>query len=111
MRRIIYCFDLAADGSVSNRKPLVQIANGVGFPDDTCVDPKGACEWRYTADGPSGAIRPMVSCWKREASVRECYQARSGWRGSQDRFGNHYLQRFDSGSSRPATPGGRPVFL
>jgi sugar lactone lactonase YvrE len=44
VRRTIYCFDLAADGSVSGKRPFIEIEEAAGWPDGTTVDAEG-CLW------------------------------------------------------------------
>lgn len=58
--RVIYAFDLAADGHVSNKRAFVRIEEGAGYPDGPAVDSEG-CVWtglfggwavrRYAPDG------------------------------------------------------------
>ncbi|MFD1611485.1 SMP-30/gluconolactonase/LRE family protein [Sphingomonas tabacisoli] len=42
--RVIYAFDVAADGALSNRRPFVRIARAGAFPDGPLVDAEG-CLW------------------------------------------------------------------
>lgn len=60
LERTIYAFDLAADGSLSQRRPFVQIPKDQGYPDGMTVDSEGGL-WvahfggarvtRFMADG------------------------------------------------------------
>jgi D-xylonolactonase len=60
VRRTIYRFEVASDGSASGKRPFIQIEDGAGFPDGTTVDAEG-CLWvalyqgwavrRYSARG------------------------------------------------------------
>jgi D-xylonolactonase len=42
--RTIYKFDIADDGSLSNKRPFVEIESGCGLPDGSTVDAEG-CLW------------------------------------------------------------------
>jgi D-xylonolactonase len=44
VRRMIYRFDAAVDGSISNKQAFIEIEEGAGFPDGTAVDIEG-CLW------------------------------------------------------------------
>ncbi|MFJ4323901.1 SMP-30/gluconolactonase/LRE family protein [Streptomyces tricolor] len=52
--RRVDVFDHDADGRVGNRRPLVEIEEGAGFPDGLTVDTEG-CVWVALWDG--GAVR------------------------------------------------------
>ncbi|OYP17784.1 calcium-binding protein [Streptomyces sp. FBKL.4005] len=52
--RRVDVFDHDADGRVGNRRPLVEIEEGAGFPDGLTVDAEG-CVWVALWDG--GAVR------------------------------------------------------
>ncbi|MFD7467060.1 SMP-30/gluconolactonase/LRE family protein [Streptomyces tendae] len=52
--RRVDVFDVTADGRVANRRPLVTVEEGAGFPDGLCVDAEG-CVWVALWDG--GAVR------------------------------------------------------
>jgi sugar lactone lactonase YvrE len=43
-KKVIYAFDLAADGSLGGRREFVRIEDGAGFPDGSAVDAEG-CVW------------------------------------------------------------------
>lgn len=42
--RVIYAFDLAADGALGGRREFVRIEDGAGFPDGSAIDAEG-CLW------------------------------------------------------------------
>jgi len=44
LKKVIYAFDLANDGSLSNKRVFVQIEDGAGHPDGSIVDAEG-CLW------------------------------------------------------------------
>ena len=44
LKKVIYAFDLAPDGGLSNKRALVQIEDGAGHPDGSVVDAEG-CLW------------------------------------------------------------------
>lgn len=46
----VYAFDLAADGSASNRRPFLQFGDGDGYPDGMTVDAED-CLWIAFWDG------------------------------------------------------------
>jgi D-xylonolactonase len=46
----VYAFDLAADGSVSNKRPFLQFGEGDGYPDGMTVDAED-CLWIAFWDG------------------------------------------------------------
>lgn len=60
VEKIVYAFDLAADGALSNKRIFVRIEDGAGWPDGSTVDSEG-CVWvalfggggvrRYGSDG------------------------------------------------------------
>ncbi|MDB5733893.1 MAG: gnl [Alphaproteobacteria bacterium] len=60
LQKLIYAFDVAPDGALSNRRILVRIEDGAGYPDGPVVDQDG-CLWtglfagwgvrRYSARG------------------------------------------------------------
>ncbi len=60
LKRFIYAFDLAADGTVSGKRVFAHIEEGAGYPDGPAVDAEG-CVWtglfggwgvrRYAPDG------------------------------------------------------------
>ena len=43
-RRLVYAFDHAPDGSLSNKRVFIEIEPGAGFPDGNTVDAEG-CVW------------------------------------------------------------------
>ncbi len=49
-RQIVYVFDLAADGSLSDRRVLARFGEGQGYPDGMTVDSEG-CLWIAFWDG------------------------------------------------------------
>lgn len=44
LKRVLYAFDLAADGGLSNRRVFAEIEDGAGYPDGPAVDAEG-CVW------------------------------------------------------------------
>lgn len=44
LKRVLYAFDLAPDGGLSNKRVFVQIEDGAGYPDGPAVDAEG-CVW------------------------------------------------------------------
>ena len=44
LKRVLYAFDLAADGGLSNKRVFAQIEDGAGYPDGPAVDAEG-CVW------------------------------------------------------------------
>jgi sugar lactone lactonase YvrE len=49
-RQVIYAFDLAGDGSASNRREFARFGEGDGYPDGMTVDSEG-CLWSAFWDG------------------------------------------------------------
>jgi sugar lactone lactonase YvrE len=66
-KRIIYAFDLSADGAISNKRVFVQLeAEEEGYPDGMTVDSEN-CIWlchfggsRITRYSPAGEIRQVI---------------------------------------------------
>ena len=68
VRRTISRYDVGADGSVSGKRPLIEIEDGAGYPDGTAVDQEG-CLWialfggstvrRYSPEGVVLEIVPL----------------------------------------------------
>ena len=44
LQKLIYAFDVASDGALSNRRVFVRIEDGAGYPDGPVVDAQG-CLW------------------------------------------------------------------
>jgi xylono-1,5-lactonase len=44
LKRVLYAFDLAGDGGLSNKRVFAQIEDGAGYPDGPAVDAEG-CVW------------------------------------------------------------------
>jgi len=44
LKKVIYAFDLAADGALSNKRVFVAVEDGAGYPDGSIVDAEG-CLW------------------------------------------------------------------
>lgn len=44
LKRVLYAFDLAADGSLANKRVFAEIEDGAGYPDGPAVDAEG-CVW------------------------------------------------------------------
>ena len=44
LKRVLYAFDLAPDGGLSNKRVFAQIEEGAGYPDGPAVDAEG-CVW------------------------------------------------------------------
>ncbi|WP_068875578.1 MULTISPECIES: SMP-30/gluconolactonase/LRE family protein [unclassified Phenylobacterium] len=44
LQRVLYAFDLAPDGSLSNKRVFARIEDGAGYPDGPTVDAEG-CVW------------------------------------------------------------------
>ncbi len=44
LKRVLYAFDLAPDGGLSNKRVFAQIEDGAGYPDGPAVDAEG-CVW------------------------------------------------------------------
>jgi D-xylonolactonase len=75
LERVIYAFDLAADGSLSSRRVFARVADGDGYPDGPVVDTTG-CVWvglyggwgvnRYSPTGEllSKLSLPVANCTK-----------------------------------------------
>jgi sugar lactone lactonase YvrE len=66
LRRVIYAFDLGADGELSNKRALVEIEAGAGYPDGSTVDAEG-CVWTTLFGGwaarrysPAGRLLEIV---------------------------------------------------
>ncbi len=71
LKRVLYAFDLAPDGGLSNRRVFAEIEDGAGYPDGPAVDAEG-CVWtglfagwgarRYSPKGePIGFVRLPVA--------------------------------------------------
>ena len=71
LKKVIYAFDLADDGSLSNKRVFAQIEAGAGYPDGPTVDAEG-CVWtglfagwgvrRYSPAGePIGFVKLPVA--------------------------------------------------
>ena len=54
LKRVIYAFDLAEDGEISNRRVFAQIEDGAGYPDGPTVDAEG-CVWTGSVRRLGGA--------------------------------------------------------
>ena len=75
LKRVIYAFDLAADGSLANRRVFARVAEADGHPDGPVVDATG-CVWvalyggwgvnRYSPSGEllSKLALPVANCTK-----------------------------------------------
>jgi D-xylonolactonase len=75
LKKLLYAFDLAPDGGLSNKRIFVQIEDGAGYPDGPAVDAEG-CVWiglyggwgarRYSPTGDQiGFVRfPVASVTK-----------------------------------------------
>lgn len=67
VRRTIFRFDAAADGTINNKQTFIEIEDGAGFPDGTTVDTEG-CLWVALWNGwavrrysPHGKLLERVS--------------------------------------------------
>jgi D-xylonolactonase len=94
LQRVIYAFDLAADGSLSARRVFARVAEIDGYPDGPAVDVEG-CVWvalyggwgvnRYSPQGkPLNKLSlPVANCTKPlfgGADLRTLYVT-SAWKG------------------------------
>lgn len=94
LKRLIYAFDLADDGSLSNRRVFAAVEDAAGYPDGPAVDAEG-CVWtglfggwgvrRYSPEGQLvGFVRlPVANVTKIAfggADLRSAY-ATSAWKG------------------------------
>lgn len=94
LQRVIYAFDLAADGSLAARRVFARIAEADGYPDGPVVDADG-CVWvglyggwgvnRYTPQGKllSKLSLPVANCTKPAfggEDLRTLYVT-SAWKG------------------------------
>ena len=94
LKRVIYAFDLAADGSLSSRRVFARVAETDGHPDGPVVDAEG-CVWvglyggwgvnRYSPSGEllSKLSLPVANCTKAAfggADLRTLYIT-SAWKG------------------------------
>jgi xylono-1,5-lactonase len=94
LKRVIYAFDLSADGSLSARRAFARIAETDGYPDGPVVDTAG-CVWVALYGGwglnqysPSGELLsklflPVSNCTKAAfggADLRTLYVT-SAWKG------------------------------
>jgi sugar lactone lactonase YvrE len=94
LKRVIYAFDLAADGSLSSRRVFARVAETDGYPDGPVVDAEG-CVWvglfggwgvnRYAPTGEllSKLSLPVANCTKAAfggADLRTLYVT-SAWKG------------------------------
>jgi sugar lactone lactonase YvrE len=94
LKRVIYAFDLAADGSLSKRRVFARVAEGEGYPDGPTVDATG-CVWvglyggwgvnRYSPSGEllSKLSLPVANCTKAAfggADLQTLYIT-SAWKG------------------------------
>jgi D-xylonolactonase len=66
-RRLVYAFDHAPDGSLSNKRVFIEIEQGAGFPDGNTVDAEG-CVWVALWEG--WAVRRYSPRGELLASVR-----------------------------------------
>ncbi len=66
LKKTIYAFDLADDGSLSNKRVHITIAEGEGWPDGMTVDAEGHLwvahfgGWRITRFTPDGAVDTVI---------------------------------------------------
>ncbi len=64
--RVVYAFDLSADGSLSNKRPFVRIPEGEGYPDGMTCDAEGFLwvahwgGWRLTRFTPEGEPERVI---------------------------------------------------
>lgn len=94
LERVIYAFDLDADGSLSSRRVFARVAEGDGYPDGPTVDTAG-CVWvglfggwgvnRYSPTGQllSKLSLPVANCTKAAfggEDLRTLYIT-SAWKG------------------------------
>jgi xylono-1,5-lactonase len=94
LERLIYAFDLAADGSLSRRRVFARVAEGEGYPDGPAVDAAG-CVWvglfggwgvnRYSPGGEllNKLSLPVANCTKPAfggTDLRTLYVT-SAWKG------------------------------
>jgi xylono-1,5-lactonase len=66
LKKTIYAFDLALDGSLSNRRVHIRIADDAGYPDGMTTDAEGCLwvghynGWRVTRFTPDGDIDRII---------------------------------------------------
>jgi xylono-1,5-lactonase len=66
LKKTIYAFDLAVDGSLSNRREHIRIADDAGYPDGMNTDAEGCLwvahynGWRLTRFTPDGEVDRMI---------------------------------------------------
>jgi sugar lactone lactonase YvrE len=96
-RQIVYAFDLAEDGSASNRRVHLQFGEGDGYPDGMTVDAED-CLWIAFWDG--WCVRRFSPAGERLAELRVPAQ-----RPTSCAFGGPALDRlFITTASRDLTP-------
>ncbi len=96
-RQLVYAFDLAGDGSASNRRVHLQFADGDGYPDGMTVDAED-CLWIAFWDG--WCVRRFSPAGERIAVLRVPAQ-----RPTSCAFGGPALDRlFITTASRDLTP-------
>ena len=66
LKKTIYAFDLATDGSISNRREHIVIADDAGYPDGMNTDAEGYLwvghynGWRVTRFAPNGSVDRVI---------------------------------------------------
>ncbi|MEI9886477.1 MAG: SMP-30/gluconolactonase/LRE family protein [Rhizomicrobium sp.] len=92
LQKTIYAYDLAADGSLSNKRVFVRIEDGAGFPDGSIIDAEG-CLWvglfagwaarRYAPDGKliSTVRFPCANITKLAFAGPKTVYATTAWKG------------------------------
>ncbi|HEY0300645.1 MAG TPA: SMP-30/gluconolactonase/LRE family protein [Rhizomicrobium sp.] len=92
LRKTIYAYDLAADGTLSNKRVFVAIEDGAGYPDGSIVDAEG-CLWvglfagwaarRYAPDGRliSTVRFPCANITKLAFAGPTTVYATTAWKG------------------------------
>ncbi len=96
LKKVIYAYDLQADGGLANKRVFVTIEDGAGYPDGSIVDSEG-CVWvglfagwaarRYAPDGKLISIVrfPCANITKLAFAGPRTVYATTAWKGLDEK--------------------------
>ena len=96
LKKLIYAYDLRADGSLSNKRVFVEIEDGAGYPDGSIVDAEGClwvglfAGWAARRYAPSGRLVstvrfPCANITKLAFAGPTTVYATTAWKGLDDK--------------------------